>query len=207
MFLEKIIFKKLQPHYSSILHFLALVCLYIEIASVFQQIRLPFFLLNDTYLDDFNKVIENISVGYLTGYIVYVITVLYKKHYDRKAHKWGIYDWVIKLNDVKCAIEEAMGVRCEYIDVDLYKELYTENLSKEVEEKLALILSEGKFYEHLLNKKESDALGSILTYRKINYYYTEMSDKQAGAEAEKIKKLCKSIDKIHTSISSFFRNT
>lgn len=41
MFIEKFKLKKLRPHYSIILHCLALICLYIEIATVFNQIYNP----------------------------------------------------------------------------------------------------------------------------------------------------------------------
>lgn len=207
MFIEKFKLKKLRPHYSIILHCLALICLYIEIATVFNQIRLPFFLLNNTYLNGFNKVIENISVGYLTGYIVFAITVLYKKKHDREANKWGIYDWCLRLNDVKSDIEITMGIDYKYINMDLYKQEFIETFSQKIEEELDKILSKGIIYEHLLNKNESDALGAILKYRKINCYFAEMSEKQAQTETRKIIELCRSIDSIYSSICSLIKNT
>lgn len=203
---NKISWQITNVKYMSVFNWLVLVCCYIEISAVFKQIRIPFFLLPERYMDDFNNLMENLAVGILTGFIVYTVTVILQKYIGRQMHKWEIYDWALDLNDkVVNLIETEMGCDCMKIDEEMYMSHFDRKFYDNIYSQLTTLLSEGKPIEQYLNAEENKALCDIYKYRKIEVYYKEMNDKQITEEKDKLRYLCISIKIINSNIQNFIR--
>ena len=132
-----------------VLCILAFMALYILTAELFPNIRIPYSLLGEEQTRTFNTIMNSLAIGYITGYVIYLMTVTLKYKYERHRRFWEIHDLFAKFEE----IEEYYPQRIEQIPDDKILKTIKEN-GESITENLSSLLDRAFLYSNILSDKE-----------------------------------------------------
>lgn len=145
---------------SKILRLILIVCIYILFSKIFPILKIPYSFLEPDTNELFNNIIEELSIGYLSGYFIYFMTVEYKYMLERKKRKYELYDLSQEFAKAFEDVENATG-RIEVMEIDTYKNICTSELIGQLHIELTSLLNKAYLYKDILLQNEIDYLGSI----------------------------------------------
>lgn len=132
-----------------VLCILAIISLYILMTELFPIIRTPYSLLSEEQTRTFNSIMNSLAIGYITGYVIYLMTVTLKYKYERHRRFWEIHDLFAKFEE----IEEYYPQRIEQIPDDKILKTIKEN-GESITENLSSLLDRAFLYSNILSDKE-----------------------------------------------------
>lgn len=173
-----------------------IISAYILFAMVFPEMQIQFSLLSAEATQAFNRIIEALAISYLMGVFVYYLTVILKNKNDRSRRKWELNAIVKESN----YLENIQGRdKWPLFNKESYKELTPDEVSK-LNKQYYEFVQRLHLYDAILTEDELDNLSIISTNIDFEPYNEFMDSEQITFNVEKIKAICKAVEKIKNSI-------
>lgn len=136
-----------------------LISFYIIVSNVFPEIRIPYSIWDEATTVIFNGIITSLSISYITGMLVYILTVVYKNKKERIKRK-GELDTLLKgLNRTLEPLEEAID-RFDKTDAKLLRES-DDNTFNTFKDNLTKTLDGVHFCKDIMSEEEYERIADI----------------------------------------------
>ena len=86
-----------------------LISFYVIMSNIIPEIRIPNSVWDEDTTETFNGIMTSLSISYITGMLVYILTVVYKNHKERTKRRWELDAIVTELNRALEPLEESIG--------------------------------------------------------------------------------------------------
>ncbi len=177
------------------------VSVYILAAYIFPCFRFKVYILPEETIEAFNSLTKDLSVGYLTGVLVYFLTESLLNKINRKKRIWEIYDKILLIENAKNKMLEDIGVnREEFLKLEDYINVYGKDVFNNFEKVLARLLKDLAPYDNLLTEKERNLITSIYRNKAIEGPWEEMDDIYCETNFRKLKQVCADITTLSNNI-------
>lgn len=136
-----------------------LISFYIIVSNVFPEIRIPYSIWDEATTEIFNGIITSLSISYITGMLVYILTVVYKNKKERIKRRWELDALVKGLNRslelIENEIDRLDNTRAETLRAS------DDNAFNVFKEKLAKTLDGAHFCKDIMNEEEYEMISDI----------------------------------------------
>lgn len=136
-----------------------LISFYIIVSNVFPEIRIPYSIWDEATTEIFNGIITSLSISYITGMLVYILTVVYKNKKERIKRRWELDALVKGLNRslelIENEIDRLDNTRAETLRAS------DDNAFNVFKEKLAKTLDGAHFCKDIMNEEEYERIADI----------------------------------------------
>lgn len=174
----------------NILLVLAIVCIYILLANIFQNIRIPFRFLDIESTKAFNNCMNGLAISYLCGCFIYYLTIILKNKKERKRIFWEIHDLLEKYKQIPEIFEKEEYLRINCIPNDEIFSIYKKN-EQIINEQLSSLLEKSFLYKDLLLEKEIFQLCEIRRLMGgLSYKTDTMTDDDKKICIGNVKDIC-----------------
>ncbi len=177
------------------------VSMYILATKIFPILQIPFSILDIEETKCFNSIMESLAISYLSGFFVYLLTVILTNKRNRKRNKWELYD-ILKDHH---KLEDIIGERWTLFDEDHYKGLSSEQVSKLINEydRLLKVLHR---YDNVLTEEELDWLHDISRNLDFEVYNPYMQPIELEKNVGQIKEINKCIAKLQCNFTKLIKH-
>lgn len=143
---------------------------------------------------------EGLSIGFLTSFFVYYLTVLHKNYNERKKRRFELHDIIKEFAQSFEATEMELG-KLQMAKVSDYKENFNNTICKNLKDNLCKLLQQASMYRDLLDDQECEKLDEI---RRLVGGIEEgseyMSDIEAKMQLDSLVELRRNITCLECSI-------
>ena len=136
-----------------------LISVYIIASNVFPDIRISYSIWNETTTEIFNGVMTSLAVSYLTGMIVYGLTVVHKNNKERRKRRWELDALVTALNRVLEPLEETIG-RFDRTDAKSLRKIKDDTFNTFIDN-IVKTLDGVHFCKDIMNEEEYEKISDI----------------------------------------------
>lgn len=176
-----------------------IVSIYVISTNLFHDIRIPFSIWDEARTETFNYIITSLSISYITGMLVYGLTVVYKNKKERKKRRGELENLVTIFNRVLEPLENEID-RFDNTDEETLKNsddavfnTFRDNLTK--------TLDRAYLYKDIMSEKECEKILDIRRALGILINPPSMMD---GCEAERclqaLRDIRTDIDELQKSV-------
>ena len=155
--------------------FLCIVSIYILLSSVFDCLRFPFSILSYDETKKMDTLLVNLASSYLTGYLVYYLTIIIKNKIERRKRKWELYDFFKTLEEANHFLEEEKGTRMDKNFTNDWYDWFINRYNARIHEKYLHIINQALekeyLYREILTESENDQLQIIKN--NINFTFPD----------------------------------
>lgn len=86
-----------------------LISFYVIVSNVFPETQVPYSVWDEATTERFNSIITSLSVSYITGLLVYYLTVIYKNKKERIKRRWELDTLVTEFTRALELLENEIG--------------------------------------------------------------------------------------------------
>lgn len=149
------------------------------------------------------KAFKELAIGYLSGVLVFYLTVVLRTKIARNRRFWELYDFYNELNTL-AGIH--FNERRSAIDENCFRETYTKEFKEKFESELTKMLRETIYFESIMTEEESILVGEIWKCKDIDVPNDEMDEKQIRFHYERLQRVLSNIEKLVSLINKEVRN-
>lgn len=136
-----------------------LISFYIIVSNVFSEIRIPYSIWDETTTGIFNGIITSLSISYITGMLVYILTVVYKNKKERIKRRWELDSLAKGLNRALELIENEID-RLDNTSAETLRDS-DDNAFNAFKDNLTKTLDGVHFCKDIMNEKECEKISDI----------------------------------------------
>jgi len=169
--------------------------IYVILTNIFHDIRIPFSIWDEVKTETFNYIMTALSISYITGMLVYGLTVIYKNKKERIKRRGELENLVTLFNRALEPLENEIGRFDNTYDETLKNS--DDAVFNAFKDNLTKTLDRAYLYKDIMSEEECDIISDIRSALSIMINPPSMMD---GGEA----KLClQELQEIRTCIDEF----
>lgn len=136
-----------------------LISFYVIVSNVFPETQVPYSVWDEATTERFNSIITSLSVSYITGLLVYYLTVIYKNKKERIKRRWELDTLVTEFTRALELLENEIG-RIDNTSAETLRNCDEQNFNK-FKGNLTKTLDSVHFCKDIMSEEEYERIADI----------------------------------------------